>query len=316
MSYSSESIWPWFHRLYWNTALFVGVALALPQLWLGQWAAQAVAVAYLLATLVAFPLARLYPKTALVSHLVAALGMFVWAGQQPWEALAPGWDREMALYASATLATLGLTVLAMFGGLWMMVGGLILLAALLPHPEPGLYWAVWPLWAMGGLVGLSVFKAVHKLEATQQELSRVALRDRQTGLSTRLALEADYERYQALASRSDQPLLFSYWLLHTPGPNTKQNPQLLQELAQGMREAIRQGDGLYRMDSDQFCGLHIGLVSGHELTERLSQRFAQAQVVWVVCNGLTLEEALAQAQELLYRSPRQPIHRLSAVPKA
>ncbi len=312
MSYSSESIWPWFHRLYWNTALVVGVALALPQLWLGQWVVQAVAVAYLLATLVAFPLARRYPKTALVAHLVAALGMFVWASQQPWTALALGLDREMALYASATVATLGLTVLAMFGGLWLMVGGVILLAMLLPHPASGLYWAVWPLWAVGGLVGLSVFKAIHKLEAAQQEMTKVALRDRQTGLSTRLALEADYERYQALASRSDQPLLFSYWLLGV----SQQRPQLLQELAQVMQDALRQGDGLYRVGEDQFCGLHIGLVSGHELTERLSRRFAQARVVWVVCNGLTLEEALNHAQELLYRSPRQPIRQLALVPKA
>ncbi len=312
MSYSSESIWPWFRRLYWNTALLLGVALALPQLWLGQWAVQASAVAYLLVTLAAFPLSRRYPKTALVAHLIAALGIFVWASQQPWTALALGWDREMALYASATVATLGLMVLAMFGGLWVMVGGVILLALLLPHPASGLYWAVWPLWAVGGLVGLSVFKAIHKLEATHQELSRLALRDRQTGLSNHLALEADYERYQALASRSDQPLLFSYWLLGV----SPQRPQLVQELAQVMQDALRQGDGLYRMDSDQFCGLHIGLVSGHELTERLSRRFPQAQVVWVVCNGLTLEEALNHAQELLYRSPRQSIHGLSAVPKA
>lgn len=312
MSHSSEPTWPWFRRLYWNTALFAGVALALSQLWLGQWAVQVVAIAYLLATLVAFPLARWYPKTALVSHLVAVLAMLVWAGQQPWGALVLGWDWEMVLFASASLATLGLTVLAMFGGLWVMVGGLILLATFLPHPESGLYWAVWPLWAMGGLVGLTVFKAIHKLEAAQRELSKVILRDRQTGLSNRLALEADYERYQALASRSDQPLLFSFWLLGVSG----QNPKLLQELTQVMQEAVRQGDGLYRMDDDQFCGLHIGLVSGHELTERLSQRLPQARVVWVVCNGLTLDEALAQAQNLLYRSPRQPARQVSAMPRA
>ncbi|MCS7068433.1 MAG: GGDEF domain-containing protein [Meiothermus sp.] len=312
MAHSSESIWPWFHRLYWNTALFGGLALALPQLWLGQWGAQVLAVAYGLATLVAFPLARRYPKAALVAHLAAALGMCVWASQQPWAALALGWNREMTLYASATVATLGLTVLAMFGGLWVMVVAVMLLATLLPHPESGLYWVVWPLWVLGGLVGLSVFKAVHKLEATQQELSKVALRDRQTGLSNRLALEADYERYQALASRSDQPLLFSYWLLGV----SKERPQLLQELAKVMQDALRQGDGLYRVGDDQFCGLHIGLVSGHELTERLSRRFPQAQVVWVVCNGLALEEALNHVQELLYRSPRQPIRHLASVPKA
>jgi GGDEF domain-containing protein len=140
----------------------------------------------------------------------------------------------------------------------------------------------------------------------------VALFDRQTGLSTRLALEVDYERYQALASRSDQPLLFSYWLL----PETGQNLQLLQELGQIMREAVRQGDGLYRMDDHLFCGLHIGLVSGHELTERLSQRFANARVVWVACNGLTLEEALRQAQELLYRSHRRPQQIHTGMPRA
>lgn len=53
------------------------------------------------------------------------------------------------------------------------------------------------------------------------------------------------------------------------------------------------------MDNHLFCGLHIGLVSGHELTERLSQRFANARVAR---NGLTQALAL----ELLYRSPRQP----------
>lgn len=316
MSHSSEQLWPWLRRLYWNTALFVGVALALPQLWMGVWASQAVAASYLLASLVAFPLAHRYPKTVLVSHLAAALGMLVWASHQPWGAIVLGWDREMALYASATLATLGLTVLAMFGGLWVMVAGLVLMAGWMPHPESALYWMVLPVWTMAGLVGLALFKGIHKLEAAQQELAKVALRDRQTGLSTRLALEADYERYQALASRSDQPLLLSFWVLHTKTQKAEQNLQLSQKLAQIMREAIRQGDGLYCMDDRQFCGLHIGLVSGHELTERLSRRFAQAQVVWVVCNGLTLEEALAQAQGLLHQTPLRPGHTLSAVPKA
>jgi GGDEF domain-containing protein len=140
----------------------------------------------------------------------------------------------------------------------------------------------------------------------------VALFDRQTGLSTRLALEVDYERYQALASRSDQPLLFSYWLL----PDVQQNPQLLQELGHIMREAVQQGDGLYHMGDHLFCGLHIGLLSGHELTERLSRRFPNARVVWVACNGLTLEEALRQAQELLYRSHRRPLQSLAGMPRA
>jgi hypothetical protein len=275
-----------------------------------------VAASYLLASLVALPLAQRYPKTALVSHLLAVLVMLVWASHQPWEAIAPGWDREMALYASATLATLGLTVLAMFGGLWVMVGGLALLAVWMPHPESALYWLVLPGWALGGMVGLALFKGIHQLEAAQQELTRVALRDRQTGLSTRLALEADYERYQALASRGDQPLLLSFWMLRSERPNTEQNLHLSQKLAQVMREAIRQGDGLYHLGNQRFCGLHIGLVSGHELTERLSRRFKQAQMVWVVCNGLTLEEALSQAQGLLHQTPLRPGHALSTVPKA
>lgn len=311
MPHSSELVRSWLQRLYWHTSWFGGVALALSQLWAGSETAQLLAVAYLVVTSMAFLLAQPYPQWAPVAHLGLALGLLVWALQQP-GALVPGWNQEMLLYAGATLATLGLTVLGMFGGLWVMLGGLVLLVALAPHPAAGPYWAVWPLWALGGLVGVAVFRAIGRLEAAQQELSRVALQDRQTGLSTRLALEADYQRYQALARRSDQPLLFSYWLLSTSSPDD----QLLQELAQLMREAVRQGDGLYRIDEHQFCGLHIGLVSGHELTERLSQRFASARVVWVACNGLSLEEALRQAQELLYRSPRRPTQILSATPKA
>ncbi len=316
MTRPSEQLWPWLRRLYWNTALFVGIALALPQLWMGAWASQAVAASYLLASLVAFPLSHRYPKTALVSHLVAALGMLIWASHQPWGAIVPGWDREMALYVSATLATLGLTVLALFGGLWVMVAGLVLMAVWMPHPESALYWMVLPGWLMGGLVGLALFKGVHRLEAVQQELAKVALQDRQTGLSTRLALEADYERYQALASRGDQPLLLSFWVLRNPTNNAAHKAQLVQNLAQAMREAIRQGDGVYCLEEGQFCGLHIGLVSGDELAQRLSRRFTQAQLVWVVCNGLTLEEALVQAQGLLYQTPPRPAHALSAVPKA
>jgi hypothetical protein len=316
MLHSSEQLWPWLYRLYWNTALFVGVALALPQLWMGAWASQVVAASYLLASLLAFPLAQRYPKTALVGHLMAALGMLIWASHQPWGAIVPGWDREMVLYVSATLATLGLTVLAMFGGLWVMVAGLVLMAVGMPHPQSALYWMAWPGWLMGGLVGLAIFKGVHRLEAAQQELAKVALRDRQTGLSTHLALEADYERYQALASRSDQPLLLSYWVLRYPHNSAAHKTQLLENLAQVMREAIRQGDGVYHLEHNQFCGLHIGLVSGDELAERLSRRFTQAQLVWVVCNGLTLQEALTQAQALLYPSPSRPAYAISAVPKA
>ncbi|AWR87904.1 putative diguanylate cyclase [Meiothermus taiwanensis WR-220] len=291
--------------------VFGGGALALTQLLVGTDTARWTALAYLGATPILLSLTQRYPQPALIAHLGATLGLLVWAVQQP-EAVVPGWNHEVMLYAVATLATLGLTALALFGGPWVMLGSLIGLVALLPHPESGPYWVVWPLWALGGLVGVALFQAVRNLEATQQELSQVALFDRQTGLSTRLALEVDYERYQALASRSDQPLLFSYWLL----PEAGQNLQLLQELGQIMREALRQGDGLYRMDDHLFCGLHIGLVSGHELTERLSQRFANARVVWVACNGLTLEEALRQAQELLYRSHRRPQQSLTGMPRA
>ncbi|MDT7920259.1 MAG: diguanylate cyclase [Meiothermus sp.] len=311
MPHSSELVRSWLQRLYWYTSWFGGAALALSQLWAGSQTAQLLAVAYLVITSLAFLLTQPYPQWAPVAHLGLALGLLIWALQQP-GALVPGWNQEMVLYTGATLATLGLLVLGMFGGLWVMLGGLVLLVALVPHPAAGPYWVVWPLWALGGLVGVAVFRAIGRLEAAQQELSRVALQDRQTGLSTRLALEADYQRYQALARRSDQPLLFSYWLLSTSSPDD----QLLQELAQLMREALRQGDGLYRIDEDHFCGLHIGLLSGHELTERLSQRFASARVVWVACNGLSLEEALRQAQELLYRSPRRPTQLLAATPKA
>lgn len=311
MPHLPEPVGAWFHSLYWRTALFGGGALALIQLGIGADAIKMIAMAYLTVTLIIFPLSERYPQGALMVHLGMALGLLIWALQQP-GAVMPGWNRELVLYASATLATLFLTVLALFGGPWVMVGGLIFLVALMPHPEAGPYWAVWPLWALGGLVGWAVFRAIRRLEATQQELSQVALFDRQTGLSTRLALEVDYERYQALASRSDQPLLFSYWLL----PDVQQNPQLLQELGHIMREAVQQGDGLYHMGDHLFCGLHIGLVSGHELTERLSRRFPNARVVWVACNGLTLEEALRQAQELLYRSHRRPLQSLAGMPRA
>lgn len=307
----SEAVGAWLHRLYWRTALFAGGVLALIQLGVGADTTKPIAMAYLVATLIIFPLSGRYLQGALIAHLGLTLGLLTWALQQP-GALIPGWNRELMLYAGATLATLGLTVLALFGGPWVMLGGLIFLVARMPHPEAGPYWAVWPLWILGGLVGWAIFRAIRRLEAAQQELSQMALRDRQTGLSTRLALEVDYERYQALASRSDQPLLFSCWLL----PDADQNPQLLQELGQIVREAVRQGDGLYRMDNHLFCGLHIGLVSGHELTERLSQRLANARVVWVACNGLTLAEAQALALELLYRSPRQPSHSLAGMPRA
>lgn len=306
-----EPVGSWLHRLYWRMAVFGGGALALTQFVVGTDTARWVSLIYLGTIPIILSLTQRYPQPALIAHLGITLGLLVWAVQQP-EAVVPGWNQEVMFYAVATLATLGLTALALFGGPWVMLGSLIGLVALLPHPESGPYWVVWPLWALGGLVGVALFQAVRNLEVTQQELSQVALFDRQTGLSTRLALEVDYERYQALASRSDQPLLFSYWLL----PETGQNLQLLQELGQIMREAVRQGDGLYRMDDHLFCGLHIGLVSGHELTERLSQRFANARVVWVACNGLTLEEALRQAQELLYRSHRRPQQILTGMPRA
>ncbi|GIW25393.1 diguanylate cyclase [Meiothermus sp.] len=314
MLHGSEAVGLWLHHLYWRAAWVGGAALALPQLWTGSETLRGAAGVYLAATLVAWLLARRYPQWITPAHLGLALGLLVWVFRQTGGGATLGWHPEISLYASAALATLGLTVLGLFGGLWLMLGGLILLVMLLPHPDSGPYWAVWAVWALGGLVGLSMFKALHRLEVTQQELSKAALRDRQTGLSTRLALEADYERYQALASRTDQPLLFSYWLWGTQDSKDPQN--LRQEMAQLMQEALRQGDGLYRLDHDQFCGLHIGMVSGHQLTEHLSQRFGKAQVVWVVCNGLTLEEALNQAQDLLYRGPRQPARGMSAVPRA
>ncbi len=310
-----ESIWPWLRRLYWNTALLLGAALALPLLGMGGWVGQLLAGAYLLLGGVGFALAQRYPQAALLAHLAAVLGLLVWGAHQPWAA-GPGWDGELVLYLLSSLSTLALVVLALFGGFWPMVAGLVWLAVLLPHPTTGLHWLVLPLWGLAGLVGLALHRGIGRLEAAWQELSQTALWDRQTGLSTRLALEADYARYQALASRSDQPLLLSLWVLHLQQFKGQQSLQIAQRLAQLVGEATRQGDGLYRLDDRRFCGLHIGLVSGHELTERLSRSLPQAQVVWVVCNGLPLEEALRQAQNLLHQSALGLEQAYPALPKA
>ncbi|MBF6595379.1 MAG: GGDEF domain-containing protein [Thermaceae bacterium] len=307
-------LWAWLYRLFWRAAWGLGLGASAIELILGGPASRIAGVTYLLGTALIYPWQRGYPKAAIGAHLFMATLTTLWLFNQPALSIASGWTMELSYYTSSALATLVVTALGALLGGWGALMGLVLMVALLPHPTASAWLLASPLWALGGLVGIGVNWGLGRLEKVYATLEQAALTDFLTNLGNRRSLEADFGRYQALAEREGQPLLFSLWDLDgLKAVNDQQGhaagDEYLRGFAEVLKHSVRKGDALYRIGGDEFCGLHLSLSDGKELASRVRSSFAQVSVGWIDAQHLSLDQALSRADTLLYQDKTRRVRK-------
>jgi GGDEF domain-containing protein len=80
-----------------------------------------------------------------------------------------------------------------------------------------------------------------------------------------------------------------------------------------LREAVRQGDSLYRVGGDEFVSLHLGLASGGTIHERVRLSFPHVSGGWTRATNLSLDAALTEADEMMYAEKRMHKARVTRV---
>ena len=164
---------------------------------------------------------------------------------------------------------------------------------------------------VSGIVGgmlLSVYLV--DLEHAKRHLERSASTDLLTRSGNRRALMEDFGRYQGVARQQGVPLLLMSWDLDgLKRVNDKEGhaagDQYILAFVDALRLAVRQGDSIYRVGGDEFVTLHIGLSSGSVLYERVRNEFTHVSGGWVRATNLTLDQALTEADSMMYAEKRR-----------
>ena len=158
--------------------------------------------------------------------------------------------------------------------------------------------------------GMLLYVYLVDLEHAKRQLERSASTDLLTRSGNRRALMEDFGRYQGVARQQGVPLLLMSWDLDgLKRINDKQGhaagDQYIMSFVDALREAVRQGDSIYRVGGDEFVTLHLGLSSGSVLYERVRNEFVHVSGGWVRSTNLTLDQALTEADEMMYAEKRR-----------
>ncbi len=300
-----ETSQPWstLYRLYWQMTL--ALALPLPLAWIfGGNTLKACAVAFWAASLVSLVGLRRWPRLAVGFHQTVALIITAAQLLAPPTSVLPGLPEASWRLAIAVFTAIGVYSQGLFLGWWGVMGAtLIYLLAptiVLPERIPLLTGLI-----LAGVAGVGVNRLMHRLEVAQKRLTQAALNDPLTGLGNRRALELDYERYGAIARRQGLSLVLSLWDLDglkqindTQGHS--EGDRYIQQFTEALRAELREGDALFRLGGDEFCGLHLGLIDGAAPAERVRRRFPQVSVGFAEASKQGLTAALEQADRAMY----------------
>jgi GGDEF domain-containing protein len=159
------------------------------------------------------------------------------------------------------------------------------------------------VWLLAAILGYSHHQLSARLKAGHQLLRDLALSDPLTGLKNRRALKEDFRRLRALAVRNGLSLLVTLWDLNdlkriNDRHGHKTGDRMIVRFSHALEEALREGDGLYRIGGDEFVGLHLGLTDPGPLIQRVQRRFPWFSVGWSELGDL--EKALEEADRRLY----------------
>jgi GGDEF domain-containing protein len=179
--------------------------------------------------------------------------------------------------------------------------GFALLIPLMGFPQ-------WPVAtfqiSLGAMVGGLLHDLFVRLEHSQQQLERAALRDDLTNLENRRSLRIAFDRYQGLTSRQNVPLLITAWDVNDLKQiNDRQGhaagDAYLLEFVRALTLEARKEDIFFRVGGDEFVGLHPGLEFGEEFSGRVQARFPAVSVGWSLALE-DLDRTLSFADQMMY----------------
>jgi diguanylate cyclase (GGDEF)-like protein len=216
--------------------------------------------------------------------------------------------RAILVYLVSSLLVGGMS---MFGGVWGALIGLVTHYAFIVNwqEEFSFKWAFPLLIALAGNI---VSSASWRLDDAYQQMERLANNDYLTGLFNRRRLTTEYARLQHVARETGRALLLVVWDLddlkhvndtqgHVAGD------EYIKSFAQALRVNMRTpsdarfGDACFRVGGDEFISLHLDAPDGDIVRQRTSERFRAVSAGWVRCDTLSLDQALTQADEAMYR---------------
>ncbi|MFN3266310.1 MAG: GGDEF domain-containing protein [Deinococcales bacterium] len=191
-------------------------------------------------------------------------------------------------------------------GLGVVVGFAL---GLLYFGNQGLF--VLGLGALGifGIFGWLMRRSYSHIKVRQEELEHLINTDALTQIGNRKALLEDFVTFQAAAQKNALPLLLTSWDVDgLKRVNDRQGHQAgdeyIKNFVHSLRQAVREGDGLYRTGGDEFVGLHLGLADGKQLYDRVRAHFPNVSGGWSRATRQTLDQALTEADVQMYAEKR------------
>jgi diguanylate cyclase (GGDEF)-like protein len=126
----------------------------------------------------------------------------------------------------------------------------------------------------------------------------------------------EFERLQALARQTGQPLLLVAWDLDgLKQVNDQQGHAVgdayIRNFADALQASVRKhsddrfGDAAFRVGGDEFISMHLDASDGEKVMARIHQSCPMVSAGWILCEGLSLDQALTQADQALYDNKNQ-----------
>lgn len=257
---------------------------------------------------------RRWPQVALiVAHLLLAQSILAWQKShlplRDYTTTGNPAIRDLLIYLVSTLI---MGALSVFGGLWGAAAGLVMHYAFIfdIHEEFSFKW-VFPICMV--MTGGIVSSAFWRLDRAYEQLEVLANRDNLTGLLNRHRLAPEFERLQQLARDGGRSLLLMAWDLDgLKQINDQQGHAVgddhIRRFATALQANVRRisdnrfGDAAFRVGGDEFVSMHLDAPDGESLLERVHYSCPWVSAGWVLCDALTLDQALTQADQALYSS--------------
>ena len=291
-------------RLHWRLAaatLILGLPLCIS---MGNFSDWLVFVTYAIVTLVAWRWSKLEPQGSVVGQVMAAYGLLLISslnthGMAGRVAVGPVGFAAFAcviMYAASSYFGRSGMISSVIASVFALVFFKFSAATFLAAIQLG----------MGIALGAHKFQLLQEIGVAQAELEILATRDALTNLENRRGLLSAFERYVALATRRDAPLLLTVWDVNdlksvNDNEGHAAGDAQLKAFAQALQDGARSEDAFFRIGGDEFVGLHLGLEEGQAVIERVQSAYADVAAGWAAV-AADLEATLAEADVKLYRA--------------
>ncbi len=264
-----------------------------------EWQADA---AFLAVNIMGYMLKRAGSRHVVALHMLGLFPLILWYSGAP-GGIPDLLDSGVMIFGSLLVlpniilvSMYGLRAAAVSTGLGLF--GMVVLAATASEFAVGAF-----LVTVSSLIGGVFFhRLVLALEESQAMLAEAAYVDPMTGIGNRRAFAMDFER------RANHPvgMVLTLWDLdglknindqegHAAGD------RYLMDFVAALSGACGSACRVYRLGGDEFAGLHAG-VEPEELVTAVRDRFESVSVGYVVAAGRTLDDAMAEADRLLYEN--------------